>query len=57
MFFQAFMNLNFLVNVFNKSRTEVYSLIETNRVTHMSATPTFYRLLLPFEKFIRPYSV
>ena len=49
-FFQAFMNLNFLVNVFNKSRTEVYSLIETNRVTHMSATPTFYRLLLPFEK-------
>ena len=50
MFFQAFMNQNFLVNVFNKSRAEVYELIENESVTHVSATPTFYRLLLPFEK-------
>ena len=49
-FFQAFMNQNFLVNVFNKSRAEVYELIENESVTHVSATPTFYRLLLPFEK-------
>lgn len=49
-FFQAFMNQNFLVNVFNKNRAEVYSQIEANGITHASATPTFYRLLLPFEK-------
>lgn len=49
-FFQAFMNQNFLVNVFNKNRAEVYSQIASNSITHISATPTFYRLLLPFEE-------
>lgn len=49
-FFQAFMNQNYLVNVFNKNRADVYSLIENYGITHISATPTFYRLLLPFEK-------
>lgn len=49
-FFQAFMNQNSLVNVFNKNRAEVYSQIASNSITHISATPTFYRLLLPFEE-------
>lgn len=49
-FFQAFMNTNLLVNVFNKTRAEVYAQIEANGITHISATPTFYRLLLPFER-------
>lgn len=49
-FFQAFENLNTLVNVFNHSRKEVYECIERHAITHISATPTFYRLLLPFEK-------
>ena len=49
-FFQAFENLNTLINVFNKQRSEVYELIAKYTVTHISATPTFYRLLLPFEK-------
>ena len=49
-FFQAFENQNTLVNVFGLARNEVYSLIEKYSVTHISATPTFYRLLLPFEK-------
>ena len=49
-FFQAFENLNTLINVFNKQRSEVYELIAKYSVTHISATPTFYRLLLPFEK-------
>ena len=48
-FFQAFENLNTLVNVFNKQRSEVYELINKHNITHISATPTFYRLLLPFE--------
>ena len=49
-FFQAFENQNTLVNVFGKPREEVYRQIEDKRITHISATPTFYRLLLPFEK-------
>ena len=49
-FFQAFENLNTLVNVFNKQRSEVYDLISKYGITHISATPTFYRLLLPFEQ-------
>ena len=47
-FFQAFVNQNELVNVFNKSREEIYQIIRDNVITHISATPTFYRLLLPF---------
>jgi len=52
-FFQTFENLNTLINVFNKQRSEVYKLIDKYQVTHISATPTFYRLLLPYEK---PYN-
>ena len=48
-FFQAFENLNTLINVFNKQRSEVYELISKYQVSHISATPTFYRLLLPYE--------
>lgn len=49
-FFQAFENLNTLVNVFNAGRLDVYAAIEENQITHLSATPTFYRLLLPFGR-------
>lgn len=48
-FFQAFENQNTLINVFNASRSEVYRRIEEYGITHISATPTFYRLLLPVE--------
>jgi len=49
-FFQAFMNKNTLINVFNATRSTVYDAIEHYQITHISATPTFYRLLLPAEK-------
>lgn len=49
-FFQAFENQDTLVNVFSKSRDDVYQLIADHQITHISATPTFYRLLLPFEQ-------
>lgn len=49
-FFQAFENQNTLVNVFNKPREYVYRQIIEKGITHISATPTFYRLLLPFEQ-------
>lgn len=48
-FFQAFMNKNCLVNVFNQSRKNIYQSIEQYKITHLSATPTFYRLLLPAD--------
>lgn len=49
-FFQAFANKNMLVNAFNKSRDVVFDLIDRYQVTHISATPTFYRLLLPADR-------
>ena len=49
-FFQAFENQNTLVNVFGKLREDVYQQISDRQITHISATPTFYRLLLPYEK-------
>lgn len=49
-FFQAFENQNTLVNVFNQPREYVYQQIREKKITHISATPTFYRLLLPYEQ-------
>lgn len=49
-FFQAFENQNTLVNVFNMQRSDVYAKIAEYTITHISATPTFYRILLPFEQ-------
>lgn len=46
-FFQAFENMNTIVNLFGKNRTEIYDIIQRHWITHLSATPTFYRLLLP----------
>lgn len=49
-FLQAFSNGNPLINVFNKDRQYVLDKINDFRITHISATPTFYRLLLPVEE-------
>ena len=46
---QAFFNGNPLVEVFGLSRNDAQSQLQRHRVTHISATPTFYRLLLPLE--------
>ena len=48
-FFQALENQHTPDNVFNMQRSEVYQKISEYQITHISATPTFYRLLLPFE--------
>ncbi len=47
---QAALNKNACVNLFGKPRQQTYSEISERSITHMSATPTFYRLLLPFER-------
>lgn len=46
-FFQAFMNLNPMIRLFQISKSEVFDLTNRFRITNISATPTFYRLLLP----------
>lgn len=49
-FFQALLNRNTIINLFSESRRRILELIEKYRITNISATPTFYRLLLPFER-------
>ncbi len=49
-FFQAFENGNTIVNMFGKNRSDVLAAIEQYQITHISATPTFYRLLKPVER-------
>lgn len=48
-FMQALLNKNSMVNLFAKPRDEVAALMSEYNITHLSATPTFYRMLLPFE--------
>lgn len=48
-FFQVFINTGTLINVFNTPRTFFFKCVEKYQITHISATPTFYRLLLPAE--------
>lgn len=49
-FFQAIFNQNPLINLFDKKRNDIYELIDRQQISHISATPTFYRLLLPIEE-------
>ena len=46
---QAFSNGNTLVDVFGLDRATIQDRLARWSVTHLSATPTFYRLLLPLE--------
>lgn len=49
-FFQALQNFNPIVRLFGLSRDEILKLIDLNQITNISATPTFYRLLLPADR-------
>lgn len=46
-FFQAICNNNTLVNLFSQTKNEILYNIKFRNITHISATPTFYRLLFP----------
>lgn len=51
-FFQSLLNGNSIVRLFGLKTIDIYNEISINQITHISATPTFYRLLLPCtEKF------
>ena len=47
--FQALFNGNKIVNLFGLKKEDILSEIGENNVSHISATPTFYRLLLPIQ--------
>jgi acyl-CoA synthetase (AMP-forming)/AMP-acid ligase II len=47
-FFQAFYNTNTLVYIFNKDFKEVYKDFLDYEITHLSCTPTFMKMLLPY---------
>lgn len=49
-FFQAFLNKNSIINLYKLSKGEILRLLDEFKITHLSATSTFYRLLLPIEK-------
>ncbi len=48
-YFQALFNKNTLINLFNVERDIVFDALDKYKITHISATPTFYRMLQPFE--------
>jgi acyl-coenzyme A synthetase/AMP-(fatty) acid ligase len=48
-FLQALLNQNLIVYLFNKSNRDIFKMIDRYNITHISATPTFYRLLLPAD--------
>ena len=45
-FFQAFLNENSIVRLFGLEKNVILSLINKYEVTNISATPTFYRMLM-----------
>lgn len=49
-FFQALLNFNHIVRLFMLSKESIFDAIEQNMITNISATPTFYRLLLDVKK-------
>jgi acyl-coenzyme A synthetase/AMP-(fatty) acid ligase len=49
-FFQALLNGNLIVRLFGLTPKEIHRIIKEYSVTNISATPTFYRLLLPCEE-------
>ncbi len=49
-FFQAFYNKNPLIYVFDMDRKLIEEALNRFQVTHISATPTFYRSIIPYIK-------
>jgi acyl-coenzyme A synthetase/AMP-(fatty) acid ligase len=53
-FFQAFYNQNPIIYIFDMNRKEVENVLRRYNVTHISATPTFYRSILPYIREVVP---
>lgn len=48
-FFQALLNGNRVIRLFGLTKEQTFESIERFKITNISATPTFYRLLLPAQ--------
>ncbi|HSN50279.1 MAG TPA: AMP-binding protein, partial [Bacteroidales bacterium] len=48
-FFQALLNGNPVIRLSGLPKEQMYEEIRISGITHISATPTFYRLMLPFD--------
>lgn len=48
-FLQALLNGNPIVRLFGLSKDQIFKSIEKFEITNISATPTYYRLLLPIQ--------
>lgn len=49
-FFQALWNGNAIIRLFGLNTKLIHNEIRNKNITHISATPTFYRLLLPCDE-------
>jgi acyl-coenzyme A synthetase/AMP-(fatty) acid ligase len=49
-YFQALLNGNTIVRLFNLGRDQIFQSINSYLISNISATPTFYRLLLPVDE-------
>ena len=47
---QALVNLDCINDVYRRDREYILKQVEGANISHISATPTFYRMLLPFNK-------
>ena len=48
-FFQALLNGNTIIRLFDLPANDIKRSIKENKITHISATPTFYSMLLPCD--------
>jgi acyl-coenzyme A synthetase/AMP-(fatty) acid ligase len=48
-FFQALSNKNIIHNIFEYPKNDIITVINKYKITNISATPTFYRLLVPLK--------
>lgn len=52
-FFQALFNKNSLIRLFNLPRNQVYESINKYNITHISATPTYFRMILNSDRVFK----
>jgi acyl-coenzyme A synthetase/AMP-(fatty) acid ligase len=48
-FFQALLNGNLIIRLFGLSKEQIFNSIKKFDISNISATPTFYRLLVPYQ--------
>lgn len=56
-FFQALLNLNRIVRLFLLPKEEIFDSIEKYKITNISATPTFFRLIKDSRKFLNSVKI